>query len=94
MKLNNFVPLDYLKTKEDFQLALKAAFEEDPGDGSLIATTLGDIAKARGMIQLAKETGLSLESLYCSLSGKGNPEFATILKVMRAFNVRMTTVAL
>jgi len=90
VKLNHFDPLEHLKTKEDFQLALKAAFEEDPGDGSLIATTLGDIAKARGMIQLAKETGLSLESLYCSLSGKGNPEFATILKVMRAFNVRMT----
>ncbi len=90
MKLNNFDPLDHLKTKEDFQLALEAAFEEDPGDGSLIAATLGDIAKARGMIQLAKETGLSLDVLNCSLSGKDNPKFSTIIKVMRALNVHMT----
>lgn len=89
MKLKNFDPLDYLKTEKDFQLALKAAFEEDPGDGSLIAATLGDIAKARGMTQLAKKTGLSRESLYRSLSGNGNPEFATIVKVMRALEVRM-----
>ncbi len=88
--MKNFDPLDYLKTKKDFQLALEAAFEEDPGDGSLIAATLGDIAKARGMTQLAKETGLSRESLYRSLSGNGNPEFATIVKVMRALGVRMT----
>lgn len=90
MKLKNFDPLDFLKTEKDFRLALKAAFEEDPGDGSLIAATLGDIAKARGMTQLAKETGLSRESLYRSLSGNGNPEFATIVKVMRALGVRMT----
>lgn len=89
MKLKNFDPLDYLKTEKDFQLALEAAFEEDPGDGSLIAATLGDIAKARGMTQLAKETGLSRESLYRSLSGNGNPEFATIVKVMRALDVRI-----
>ncbi len=90
MKLKNFDPLDHLKTEKDFQLALEAAFEEDPGDGSLIAATLGDIAKARGMTQLAKETGLSRESLYRSLSGNGNPEFATIVKVMHALEVRMT----
>ena len=89
MNLKTFNPLDYLKTEEDFRLALKAAFEEDPGDGSLIAATLGDIAKARGMTQLAKETGLARESLYRALSGKGNPEFATIIKVTRALGVRM-----
>lgn len=63
MKLKSFEPLDYLKTEEDLRLALNAAFEEDPGDGSLIAATLGDIAKARGITQLAKKTGLSRESL-------------------------------
>lgn len=84
MKLTDFDPLDYLKTDEDYRLALEAAYEEDPGDGTLIAATLGDIAKAKGMTRLAKETGLSRESLYNSLSGKGNPEFATILKVSRA----------
>ncbi len=83
-KLIDYDPLDYLKDETDFKLALEAAFEEDPGDGSLIAATLGDIAKARGMTQLAKEAGLSRESLYRSLSGKGRPEFATILKVSKA----------
>lgn len=90
MKLKNFNPLEYLKTEEDFQLALKAACEDDPSDGSLIATTLGDIAKARGMSQLAKDTGLSRESLYRSLSGKGNPEFATIIRVTRALGLHMS----
>ena len=89
MTLNKFDPLDYLKTEEDCRLALAAAYEEDPGDGSLVAATLGDIAKARGMTQLAKETGLSRESLYRSLSGKGRPEFATILKVSRALGFGM-----
>lgn len=79
MKLTNFDPLNYLKSEEDFRLALQAAYEEDPGDGSLIAATLGDIAKARGMSQLAKDTDLSRESLYRSLSGKGNPEFERYL---------------
>ena len=90
MKLKNFNPLEYLKAEEDFQLALKAACEEDPGDGSLIATTLGDVAKARGMFKLAKETGLSRESLCRSLSGKGNPEFATIVQVIRALGLHMS----
>jgi probable addiction module antidote protein len=93
MKLNEFDPLDYLKTEEDCRLALVAAYEEDPGDGSLIAATLGDIAKARGMSQLAKETGLSRENLYRSLSGKGRPEFATILKVSKALGFNMAPVA-
>lgn len=89
MKLKVYDPLDFLKSEEDCRMALIAAYEEDPGDGSLIAATLGDIAKARGMSQLAKETGLSRENLYRSLSGQGRPEFSTILKVSRAlgFNI-------
>lgn len=54
-----------------------------------IARNLGDIAKARGMSQLARETGLSRENLYRSLSGEGRPEFATILKVSRALGFSM-----
>lgn len=84
-----FEPLDYLKTEDDFRLALQAAFEVDPGDGSLIAATLGDIAKARGMTQPARDTDLARESLYHALSGKGNPEFATVLKVMRVLGVEI-----
>lgn len=89
MKLKTFAPLDYLQNDEDCRLALIAAYEEDPGDGSLITSTLGDIAKARGMSQLARETGLSRENLYRSLSGEGRPEFATILKVSRALGYSM-----
>lgn len=89
MKLKTFDPLDYLQNDEDCRLALIAAYEEDPGDGSLITSTLGDIAKARGMSQLARETGLSRENLYRSLSGEGRPEFATILKVSRALGYSM-----
>lgn len=92
MKLKNFDPLDYLQTEEDCREALIAAYEEDPGDGSLIASTLGDIAKARGMTQLARETGLSRENLYRSLSGQGRPEFATILKVSRALGFSMAPI--
>lgn len=84
MQLTNFDPLDYLKDEEDFKFALRVAFEEDPRDGSLVIATLGDIAKAKGITQLTKETGLSRESLYRSLSGKARPEFGTILKVSRA----------
>ena len=84
MKLKEFDPLDYLRSDEDCRLALVAAYEEDPGDGSLICATLGDIVRARGMSELARETGLPLEYLYRSLSGKGRPEFATILRVTRA----------
>lgn len=88
-ELTKFDILDYLKTEEDFKIALQVAFEDDPGDGSLIVTILGDIAKARGMSQLAKDTGLSRESLYKSLSGKSRPEFATILKVSRALGFNL-----
>lgn len=86
----DYDPLDYLKDETDFKLALEAAFEEDPGDGSLIAATLGDIAKAKGMTQLAKDAGLSRESLYRSLSGKGRPKFSTILKVSRALGFSLS----
>ena len=89
VKFTKFDILDHLKTEEDFTLALQVAYEDDPGDGSLIAATLGNIAKARGMTQLARETGLSRESLYRSLSGKGRPEFATILKVTKALGFSM-----
>lgn len=66
MQLTNYDPLDYLKDEEDFKFALRVAFEEDPGDGSLVIATLGDIAKAKDITELARETGLSRESLYRS----------------------------
>lgn len=73
---------EHLKTEEDMVLYLEACLEE--GDAALIAHALGVIAKARGMSQLARDTGLSRESLYKALSGEGNPEFATVMKVVKA----------
>jgi probable addiction module antidote protein len=75
----------HLKTDADMVAYLEAALEE--GDAELIATALGDIARARGMAQIAQETGLGRESLYKALSPNGNPEFATILKVVRALGL-------
>ncbi|MGS0754318.1 addiction module antidote protein [Roseateles sp. GG27B] len=66
---------------------LKAALAER--DASLFAAALGDIARAKGMSQLARETGLGRESLYKALSSNGNPEFATILRVVRALGLQL-----
>ncbi len=78
---------EHLKTKEDIVLYLEAAFED--GDPALIAAALGDAARARGMTKVAAEAGLGRESLYKALLPGGNPEFATILKVMRALGLRL-----
>ena len=66
---------------------LEAAFED--GDPQLIAAAIGDVARARGMKTLAEETGLSRESLYRALSADGNPELATVMKVLHAFGLRL-----
>ena len=80
---------DYLKTDEDMALYLEACLEEAGDDAAFIARALGTIARARGMTQLARETGLGRESLYKALSGDGNPSFATILKVMAALGIKL-----
>ncbi|MBV6303444.1 putative addiction module antidote protein [Candidimonas humi] len=80
---------DTLKTDEDAALYFEACLGEDPGDGSLIRAALGDIARAHGMSQLARETGLSREGLYRALSAEGNPEFGTIMKVIRALGLKL-----
>ena len=78
---------EYLNSEKEIMAYLEAALEE--GDSSLVAAALGDIARARGMTQLARETGLGRESLYKALSPTGNPEFATILKVIEALGLRL-----
>jgi probable addiction module antidote protein len=80
---------EYLKTEEDMAAYLEACFEEAGDDPAFIAKALGVIARARGMTQLARDSGLSRESLYRALSGEGNPEFATIWKVVRALGLRL-----
>jgi probable addiction module antidote protein len=78
---------EHLETKEDMAAYLEAALED--GDPALVAAALGDIARAKGMADIARETGLGRESLYKALSPEGNPEFATVLKVVRALGLRL-----
>jgi probable addiction module antidote protein len=80
-------PAAHLEIEEDMAAYLEAALEE--GDSNLIAAALGDIARAKGMSQVARETGLGRESLYKALSPAGNPEFATILKVVAALGLQL-----
>lgn len=80
---------EQLRTPEEMAAYLDAWFEEAPDDAAGIARALGDIARARGMTQVARDAGLSRESLYKALSEDGNPSFATILKVARALGVRL-----
>ena len=80
-------PAEHLETEEDMAAYLNVALED--GDLSLIMATLGDIARAKRMTVVAQETGLGRESLYKSLSPDGNPEFATVLKVVHALGLRL-----
>ncbi|MDX9666638.1 putative addiction module antidote protein [Pseudomonas sp. P5_152] len=83
----------YLKTPEEMAAYLDACFEEDAGDGVLIRCALNDIARAKGMTQIARDTGLGRESLYKALGSTGNPEFATIMKVMKALGLKLHATA-
>jgi len=86
-KISTWDAAEYLETDEDMAAYIEAALEEnDPG---IFASALGDIAKAKGMTQISKETGLGRESLYKALSADGNPEFSTILKVINALGLKL-----
>lgn len=89
IKLRKWDSAEHLKTEEDMVPYLEACFEEAGDDAAFIARALGNIARAKGMAQLARDTGLGRESLYKALSGEGNPSFATILKVMRALGLKL-----
>ena len=89
IKLSKWDSAEYLKTDEDMVLYLEACLEEAGDDAAFIAKALGTIARAKGMTQLANETGLGRESLYKALSGEGNPSFATILKVVTALGIKL-----
>jgi probable addiction module antidote protein len=81
-----------LRTPEEMALYLDACIEESDGDAAFIAKALGDIARAKDMTQVAKDAGLSRESLYKALSGERSPDFSTILKVSRALGLRLHAV--
>jgi probable addiction module antidote protein len=79
---------DYLKSEQDMVAYLEACMEEAGDDPAFIANALGNIARARGMAHLAKETGLTREGLYKALNKNSNPSFGTVLKVMRALGLK------
>ena len=80
---------EHLRTPKEMAAYLDAWLDEAPDDAAGIAKALGDIARAKGMSQVAKDAGLSRESLYRALSAGGNPSFATVLKVARALGVKL-----
>lgn len=81
----------YLTTEEDITAYLNAALED--GDTSVMAAALGDIARARGITQLAKETGVTRDGLYKALSPTGNPSFDTVQKVVKALGFKLAVTA-
>jgi probable addiction module antidote protein len=87
IKTRIFDTSEFLSSEEDMAAYLEEALSE--GDPSLVVQALGSIAKARGMAQIAKDTGLRRESLYKALSPEGNPEFNTVLKVVKALGIRL-----
>ena len=91
MKTRPWDAAEHLNTEGDMAAYLEAVLED--GDPALIAAALGDIARAKGMSQIARETGLGRESLYKALSPDGNPEFSTVLKVVRALGLRLHAAA-
>jgi probable addiction module antidote protein len=80
---------EHLRTPEEMAAYLEACLEEADGDAAFIAKALGDIARAKGMAQVAQDAGLSRESLYKALSGERSPDFDTILKVVGALGLKL-----
>lgn len=80
---------EHLRTPEEMAAYLEACLQEADGNAAFIAKALGDIARARGMTQVARDAGLSRESLYKALSGERSPDFDTILKVVDALGLKL-----
>lgn len=80
---------EHLRTPEEMAAYLEACFEEANGDAAFIAKALGDIARAKGMSQVARDAGLSRESLYKALSGERTPSFDTILRIVAALGLKL-----
>lgn len=88
-KTSRYDVAEHLRTPAEMAAYLEACLEESNADASFVAKALGDIARAKGMTQVAKETGLSRESLYKALSGERTPGFDTILKVTHALGIEL-----
>jgi probable addiction module antidote protein len=90
LKTTRYDTADYLDSPEAIAAYIDAVFED--GDPALLTHALGVVARARGMTQIARETGLSRESLYRALGSDGNPEFSTVVRVLKAMGLRLTAV--
>ena len=88
-KTHRYDTAEHLRTQEEMALYLEASIEEARGDAALIAQALGNIARAKGMTEIARASGLSRESLYQALSGDRSPGFDTILRVIDALGLRL-----
>jgi len=88
-KTTRYDVAEHLRTPEEMAAYLEACIEEADGDAAFIAKALGDIARAKGMSQVARDAGLSRESLYKALSGDRTPGFDTILKVVHALGLKL-----
>ena len=88
-KTTRYDVAEHLRTPEEMAAYLEACIEEADGDATFIAKALGDIARARGMSQIARDAGLSKESLSKALYGEQSPSFDTILKVVNALGLKL-----
>lgn len=88
-KLTTFDPAQALQTDEAIADFMALAFESN--DPAYITHALGVVARAKGMTQIANETGLSREQLYRSLSDEGNPTLRTVFTVLKALGIELTT---
>lgn len=86
---SNYDVAEHLRTPKEMAAYLEAIIDESQGDTSLITKAIGDIARAKGMTMVARESGLSRESLYKALSGATSPSFDTILKVLQALGLKL-----
>lgn len=82
--------VEHLRDEEDIRLYIEAAQEEAPDDAAFMAVVLGDVARARGMTELARETGIARETLYKVTRGEGNPTLDTVGRLARALGFRLT----
>lgn len=90
IKLQDYDVAEHLRTPEEMAAYLEASIAECDGDASFVAKALGDIARAKGMATLARDTGLGRESLYKALSAGGNPQLSTVLKIAKALGLQFS----
>ncbi len=88
-KTSRYDVVEHLRTAEEMAAYLEAAIEDSGGDSAFIVKALGDIARAKGMTKVARDAGLSRESLYKALSGERSPGFDTIIKVVTALGLKL-----